>query len=340
MADALGAQRAVDVVGLTRALVDIDSTTGSETKAGEWLATFLQDAGFSVRRQQVDETRFNIEAAFGAPAVVLSTHFDCVPPFFPSRLEGSRLYGRGSCDAKGILAAQVAAAVELARRGETRVGLLFVVGEERGSDGARVANSLARGCRFLVNGEPTDNRLGVATRGAFRVRFRAAGRAAHSAFPELGESAIEKLLDALVELRALRLPSDPALGRTYYTVGLISGGVAPNVVPAAAEAEVMFRTVSDAAAVRSCIEPLRRLVEIEPVLEVSPARLVVLPGFESAVFPFTTDIPFLPEWGQPLLFGPGSVHVAHTANEHVAVPELEAAVGHYVAITCELLARL
>src|SRR6185312_9604148 len=190
------------------------------------------------------------------PAIVFSTHFDCVPPFFPSRVEGDRLYGRGSCDAKGILAAQVAAADRLWREDKTRVALVFVVGEERGSDGARAADTLPNRSRFLVNGEPTDNRLGTATRGVLRLKLRASGRAAHSSFPELGESAIDKLIDALTELRTIELPSDATLGRTHYTIGLIAGGVAPNVVSPAAEAEVMFRTVTDAAEVRRAVAPL------------------------------------------------------------------------------------
>ena len=226
----------MDPVALAQALVDIDSTTGREADAGRWLASFLKDRGFLVTEQPVDGARFNIFATIDPPAVVLSTHFDCVPPFFGSRLAGDRLYGRGSCDAKGILAAQVAAVDTLRARGETRVGLLFVVGEERGSDGARVANGHANGCRFLVNGEPTDRRLGLATRGILRLKLRASGRAAHSSYPELGESAIEKLIDALVELRTIHLPSDRELGRTHYTIGLIAGGVAPNVVPPSAEA--------------------------------------------------------------------------------------------------------
>jgi acetylornithine deacetylase len=338
--DAVGA---VDIVALTRALVDIDSTTGREGDAGRWLADYLRGIGFAVTEQGVDSTRFNVIATPSAvaPSVVLSTHFDCVPPFFPSRIEGDRLYGRGACDAKGILAAQVAAADRLRHRGESRVGLVFVVGEERGSDGARKANQAApASARFLVDGEPTDNRLGAATRGILRLKLRASGRAAHSSFPELGESAIDKLIDALIELRSTDLPTDPVLGRTHYTVGLIAGGVAPNVVSPAAEAEVMFRTVSHAAVVRRAVAPLERRVTIEHVLEVPPVKMTTVPGFDAAVFPYTTDIPFLAGWGEPLLFGPGSIHVAHTADEYVSIAELHAAADHYVTIAQELLGRV
>jgi len=334
----------VDPIDLARALIDIDSTTGREAEAGRWLARQLRELGFQVTEQPVDGDRFNLIASagrsFGAPAadVVLSTHFDCVPPYFPSRVEGDRLYGRGSCDAKGILAAQVAAAHRLRREGETRVGLLFVVGEERGSDGAKLANAAAGGSRFLVDGEPTDSRIGAATRGILRLKLHAAGRAAHSSFPELGVSAIDKLLDALVELRSIALPHDPVLGRTHYTIGLIGGGVAPNVVSPSAEAELMFRTVGDGADVRRAIAPIETRVSIEHVLEVPPVKMRTVPGFETAVFPYTTDIPFLSAWGQPLLFGPGSVHVAHTADEFVSIAELHAAVGHYASIARHLLA--
>jgi acetylornithine deacetylase len=327
----------VDLITLTRALVDIDSTTGREADAGRWLADYLRTLGFPVTEQPVDAERFNVIAGPGDADVVLSTHFDCVPPFFPSRLEGGRIVGRGSCDAKGILAAQVAAVDRLRRAGEHRVGLLFVVGEERGSDGARAANLAARGSRFLVDGEPTDNRLALATRGALRLRLVASGRAAHSSYPELGESAIDKLLDALVELRGVPLPSDPDLGRTHYTIGLISGGVAPNVVSPMADAEVMFRTVSDARAVKQALVPLEARVAIEQILEVPTVRMAVVPGFDTAVFPYTTDIPFLQAWGRPLLYGPGSIHVAHTADEFIEVAELEAAVDGYVALVRHLL---
>jgi acetylornithine deacetylase len=331
----------VDPVAFARGLIDIDSTTGREGEAGRWLARGLRDLGFSVTEQRVEGDRMNVIATAapnGRPLVVFSTHFDCVPPFFPSRVDGDRLYGRGSCDAKGILAAQVAAANRLRNEGERRVGLLFVVGEERGSDGAKLANEIDTDARFLVNGEPTESRLGAATRGILRLKLHAEGQAAHSSFPELGVSAIDKLLDALIELRSLPLPEDHVLGRTHYTVGLISGGVAPNVVSPSAEAEVMFRTVGDSADVRRAVEPLESRVSIEHVLEVPPVKMTVVPGFETAVFPYTTDIPFLSAWGQPLLFGPGSVHVAHTANEFVSIRELHAAVDSYVAIVKGLLA--
>ena len=330
----------MDPVAFARGLIDIDSTTGREGEAARWLVRQLNQLGFAVTEQRVEGDRANVLATAdpaARPLVVLSTHFDCVPPFFPSRVDGDRLYGRGSCDAKGILAAQVAAGVKLRAEGETRVGLVFVVGEERGSDGAKLANDAAAGTRFLVNGEPTESRLGAATRGILRLKLHAEGRAAHSSFPELGVSAIDKLLDALIELRSLPLPDDSVLGRTHYTVGLISGGVAPNVVSPSAEAEVMFRTVGDAREVRRAVAPLEARVSIEHVLEVPPVKMIVVPGFETAVFPYTTDIPFLSAWGQPLLFGPGSVHVAHTANEFVSISELHSAVDSYVKIAKGLL---
>jgi acetylornithine deacetylase len=332
----------LDLVGLTQTLVDFDSTTGREAPAGRWLSGYLRELGYDVTEQRVDDARFNLFATVGRPAVVLSTHYDCVPPFFKSRVENGRVYGRGACDAKGILAAQIAASERLRADGESRVGLLFVVGEERGSDGARVANDAAvsdGGCEYLVDGEPTDGRLGLATRGILRLRLVASGRAAHSSYPELGESAIDKLIDALITLRSIELPSDAVLGQTHYTIGLIIGGVAPNVVSPAAEAEVMFRTVSDASEIRRAIAPLQKQVAIEHVLEVPPVRMITLDGFESAVFPYTTDIPFLNRWGQPLLFGPGSIHAAHTADESIAIAELEAAVDGNVRIVRELLSR-
>jgi acetylornithine deacetylase len=326
-------------VALTRSLVDIDSTTGKEREAGLWLAQLLRERGYTVETQPVTDGRFNVYAHLQVPPqVVFSTHFDCVPPFFPSREERGLLFGRGSCDAKGVLAAQVVAAEQLRAAGEARIGLLFVVGEERGSDGARVANEHAPpGVRYLINGEPTDNRLGAATRGVLRVRLRAAGRAAHSAFPELGESAIDKLLDALMVIRGLQFPEDPLLGRTHYSVGVIDGGVAPNVVSPHASAELLFRIVGDGTAVRDQLRVVDGLVTIESVLEVPAVKMHTVPGFERAVFPYTTDVPLLTRWGRPLLIGPGSIHVAHSDEEHVSIEELRQAVDLYSSLARSLL---
>ena len=329
----------LDPVALTRTLVDIDSTTGHEAAAGRLLASLLRERGYQVVEQPVGGDRFNVFARLDdTPLVVFSTHFDCVPPFIPSREERGLVFGRGACDAKGILAAQVAAAERLRADGESRFGLLFVVGEERGSDGARAANAHApSGVRFLINGEPTDNRLGAATRGVLRVRLKADGRAAHSSFPELGESAIDKLLDALMVLRGVTLPEDDLLGRTHYTVGVIEGGVAPNVVSPHASAELLFRIVGDGRPVREALHVIESLVTVESLTEIPAVRLHVVPGFEVATFPYTTDVPLLTRWGTPLLVGPGSIHVAHTAEEHIVIDELREAVELYHSLARRLI---
>jgi acetylornithine deacetylase len=344
----IGDQGSGDLLKLARDLIDIESTTGNEGAVAKFLADFLRGRGYSVLEQPLEPLipdprslipRVNVIAAVGEPEVVFSTHFDCVPPFFPSRIEDGKLYGRGSCDAKGILAAQVAAAERLRAKGETRVGLVFVGGEERGSDGAKAANRIASKCRFLINGEPTDLRLGAATRGCFRVRLTAHGKAAHSGYPELGESAIEKLLDCLMALRAADWPSDPLLGKTHYTVGLINGGVAPNVIPPHAEAEVFFRTVGEHEPLREILHAaLAGRVDVKEILELPAARMHTLPGFDTAVFSYFSDIPFLTNWGTPLLLGPGSIHVAHTDREHIAIDELNRAVDTYEKLAAALLA--
>lgn len=322
----------MNVLEFARELIDIDSTTGRESQAGEWLAAALRRLGYQVTEQPVAGGRVNVIATLDPPVVVFSTHYDCVPPFFPSDVRDGRLWGRGACDAKGILAAQVAASERMRTEGERRVGLLFVVGEERGSDGAMAANAAPIGSRYLINGEPTDGKLALATRGILRIRLRASGTAAHSSTPEEGVSAIDLLLDALIRLRGLALPADALLGPTYYTIGLIEGGVAPNVVPPNASAEAMFRTVGPAEALLDLLGALRPLVELEEVLRVPPVRLKSWAEnpMETAVFPFTTDVPFLDRWGVPLLFGPGSIRLAHTSAEHLAIADVTGAIDSYV----------
>lgn len=319
----------MDLLAFARDLIDIDSTTGLEAEAGAWLAASLRAMGYTVTEQRLPRGCANVLATVGPPVVVLSTHFDTVPPHFPSRVENGRLYGRGACDAKGILAAQVAAAERFRARGDRRVGLLFVVGEERGSDGAELANTAPPGSRFLINGEPTDSRVASATRGVLRLELTARGRAAHSAAPEAGESAIDKLIDALVRLRGMALPFDSEFGPTFYNIGTIDGGVAPNVIPAEASAELLFRTVGPPEAILRAVADLEPLVIVKEVLRVPAVRLRTIPGMPAAVFPFTTDVPLLDRWGEPLLFGPGSFLLAHTAEEHLAIAEMRAAVDAY-----------
>lgn len=324
----------MDIFQLTRALIDIDSVTGSERRVGDFLFERLRALGADgrVERMPVTGERFNVFASWGRPEVVLSTHMDTVPPFFPSSDDGEHIYGRGACDTKGGIAAMIAAAGELLAAGARGFGLLFVVGEETDSAGAQAAERDPRGARFLINGEPTENRLAVGSKGALYLAVEAAGTAAHSAYPELGASAIDRLLDALARLRGVALPSDPVLGETTLNIGTLSGGRAPNVVADAARAEVMVRTVGDTAELRERLRAAAEGVEgvrIAETRESRAMRLGELPGFATTVVKFTTDIPRLPSWGEPYLLGPGSIHVAHTPRERVARRELVEAAGLY-----------
>jgi acetylornithine deacetylase len=329
----------LDVVALTRRLVDVESTTGQEAVVCAMVAEELEHRGFTVTRQTVTERRLNLLATVGTPEVVFSTHMDCVPPFTPSRVEGDRIHGRGSCDAKGILVSQMAAVEALRAAGETRVGLLFVVGEERGSDGAMIADQLSTGVtRFLVNGEPTEGRLARGHRGVVRVKLHARGRAAHSGYPHLGESAIEKLLDALQQVRAMSLPIDDVLGPTQVNIGGISGGLAPNVVAPEASADLLFRIVTPYEQVIAALAPIRDLVDVEYVYHVPSLHMAILDGFETEVVGYTTDAPLLNAWGTRLMYGPGSIHVAHTDHESVAIADLHRAVGDYQHLARALLA--
>jgi acetylornithine deacetylase len=328
-----------DVVALAAELLAIHSTTGSEGAVVDFVSRWLVRRGWNVTVQEVSPGRGNVWASRAGHGVTLSTHLDTVPPYIPPRLEGSRLYGRGSSDAKGIAAAMLAAADRLARAGEERVDLLFVVGEEKGSDGARAANTLQATSRFLVNGEPTESRLASGAKGSLRVTVRTRGREAHSAYAHLGRSAIEPLIELLPTLRKLELPRDPVLGETTYNIGVIRGGTEANVVPAHAEAEIMFRLVSD-------VEPVKRALtewagdraELEWGSTIPAQRFHTIDGFDVAAVAYTSDIPLLARWGTPLLFGPGSIQVAHTPDEFIAVDELRASVDAYERIVRALLA--
>ena len=330
----------MDVIALTRRLVDIESITGNEARVGHALVDELQRLGYNVQRTIVEGERANVYATSPQepnPTVVFSTHMDTVPPFIPSSEDNSRISGRGSCDAKGIIAAQIAAAERL-KQGGIYIGLLFLVGEERDSAGAKVANQQKNSCRFLINGEPTENRIAIASKGSLRVQVTATGRMAHSAYPELGESAIDKLVEVLHRLRAMKLPSDPDIGPCTMNVGIIEGGRAPNVIPDNARAQLLYRLVGPAEALRNeIVATAGNLAKVEFTLEIPAVRLRTFEGLATMVAAFTTDIPALSNWGQPLLLGPGSIHVAHTEGEYVEKKQLNDAVELYCGIAKKLL---
>ena len=330
----------MDLIGFTRQLVDIESITGNEARVGEFLWAELSKLGYNAHKMPVEGARFNVYAMSPEqpkPEIVFSTHMDTVPPFIPSSEDDKRIYGRGACDAKGIIAAQVAAAERL-RSERMHVGLLFLVGEEKDSQGARVANQQSPGCKFLINGEPTDNRIAIASKGSLRAEVIARGRMAHSAYPELGESAIEKLLEALDRLRAMKLPVAEGIGPCTMNIGIIEGGRAPNVIPDLAQAQLLYRLVGPAEQLRRDVEKaVAGLAEVNFTLEIPFMRFRTVSSLPTMVAAFTTDIPALSNWGEPLLIGPGSIHVAHTERELIDKKELHEAVDLYCSIAKQLV---
>jgi acetylornithine deacetylase len=329
-----------DVVSLAAELLAIQSTTGSEAGAVDFVSRWLVARGWNVTLQEVTRGRANVWASRSGGGVTFSTHLDTVPPYLPPRLEGSRLFGRGASDAKGIAAAMMVAADRLVADGEKRIELLFVVGEEKGSDGARAANNLGSKSRYLINGEPTESKLASGAKGSLRAILRTRGREAHSAYPHLGKSAIEPLIELLPTLRKLPLPSDPVLGETTVNIGTIKGGTEANVIPAHAEAEIMFRLVSDVAPIKKMINDWAKgHADVEFGSHIPAQKFATVPGFETGPVAYTSDIPLLSNWGEPFLFGPGSIHVAHTPDEYIDVDELRASVDSYERLARTVLAR-
>ena len=332
----------MNVFELTRKLIDIPSVTGDEAQVGKFLAEYLGSLGYQVKRQAVAGDRFNVIATTRQPPrVVLSTHMDTVPPFIGSSEDEEKIYGRGACDAKGIVAAQIFAAARLRAEDVDEIGLLFTVDEEMSSAGARVANDEKQSgeTNYIINGEPTDNKLAVATKGSLRFVLTTQGRAAHSAYPEHGESAIEKLLDVLNDLRTVDWPADVVLGDTTTNIGVIGGGTRPNVIPDSASAELQMRLVRNVQEIkRILVRTVADRAAIEYLSENEPVHLHVVPGIDQCVVRFTTDIPYLSNWGTPLLLGPGSIFNAHTAHEFVLKREVQDAVELYVNLSRSLLA--
>jgi acetylornithine deacetylase len=334
-------ERNRELFELTKNLVNIESVTGNEKSCGDFLAGYLRNHGFQVELQPVSESRANLLATLGKPEVVLSTHMDTVPPFFPASEDDEFIHGRGSCDAKGILACQVIAALELKASGLAGFGMLYVVGEETLSDGALRANASPVGSKFIINGEPTENKLAVGTKGNLRVDIRTTGKTAHSAYPELGDSAIDKLLDILGEVRKVPLPADPVMGPATVNIGLIEGGHAPNVIPDSASAQILYRTVCPSTELRRNLEQiLEGRCQYQFVRDTLPIRMESIDGFENEVVAYSTDLPNLTEWGRPLLLGPGTIHVAHTDHECVRKSDLLRAVELYTCLVRELKKRV
>ena len=332
---------------MTRQLCEIESTTYHEGAVGDFLADFLAGRGWDVEKTPVEQpaenpgggSRWNIYAGAAGerPDLVFSTHMDTVPPYIPFSEDEEFVYGRGVCDAKGILAAQVAAAEALRAEG-FKIGLLFVSGEERDSAGAVAANKTPKGSRFLINGEPTDNRLALASKGALRAAFRSTGKMAHSAYPELGESAVHKLVEVLARLLTMPLPELEGIGPSTLNIGQIQGGHAPNVIADKAEAQVLVRTVTDSGPVRAQLAEIAGdLAEVEFTLDTPFIRMRPVEGLPTMVAKFSTDIPQLNNWGEPVLLGPGSIHVAHTPFEKLAKKELLEAVDLYIRVGKQLL---
>jgi acetylornithine deacetylase len=326
----------MELFELTRSLIDIPSVSGEEGAVGRFLADYLEGLGYGVELQGVADDRANVIAIAGErPRVVLSTHMDTVPPFIRSREDNEYIYGRGACDAKGIIAAQITAAEKLRANGVPNIGLLFTVDEEMGSLGARFANThpIAERCRFLINGEPTDNLLAVGSKGSLRLRIRTKGKAAHSAYPEQGRSAIEGLLELLEKIRKIDWPTSGFFGETTCNIGVIHGGTRPNVIPAEAQADLQIRLVTESAHIKSILEKVvGDAGTIEYLSAAEPVRMHAVEGFEQTVVRFTTDIPYLKNWGTPMLLGPGSILVAHTEDERISKRELENAVELYVGL--------
>jgi len=334
----------MDLFKLTRTLIDIDSVTPNEYEVGTYLFEYLNALadrhGGELERLEVAPQRFNVYASWGDPVVTLSTHMDTVPPFVPSREDSECIWGRGACDAKGIVAAMITAAVRLLENGVRNFALLFVVGEEHGSAGAKAAAKCGPGSQYLINGEPTENRLALASKGALRFEITARGKLSHSAYPELGHSAIHALLDVLQDIRRIPLPYDRLLGESTLNIGTILGGHAPNVVADQARAEIMFRTVGNVSPIRAALPAaIAGRAQAREVSHTSALRLSSFEGLPTTVVSFATDIPVLGEhWGKPFLIGPGSIHVAHTAEEHISKKSLVEAVEIYARMVTQLLA--
>ncbi len=329
----------INVSTLAKELIDVPSITGSEALLAEVVERHLNAMGMNVVRQAVDPNRWNVFASYvERPSILYTTHMDTVPPFFPSVEKEGFIFGRGACDAKGIMACMMRAVEELAESGFHGTALLFVVGEELDSVGARVAAERLSGFKYVINGEPTSNQLISGQKGSLIVRLLAHGIAAHSGYPEMGSSAIETLLSVLNDILAEDWGSDSQLGTATVNIGVIEGGVAPNVIPDKAGAEVFFRIVDPAENVYTRLRKIAgRRIELEIVTKSNPQLLHVVDGMKTTIAGFGSDVQYLRRLGTPLMLGPGSIIDAHTGREKISREEMDEAVELYKLLYHKLL---
>lgn len=309
-----------------------DSTSGREDALLPVLRDLLTELSAHVVEQPVATGRTNVLALWGTPKVLFSTHLDAVPPFVAPRVEGDRVWGRGACDAKGQILAQLEAVRSLREEGHEGFAWLGVVGEETDSLGASRARELIshfHACRVLINGEPTELKLGAGQRAILHLRLRCDGRAAHSSMPDLGRSAAWPMLDWLEELRELPLRIDDHLGPEVWNLGRLAIGEAPNVIPATATADVLARLLPDSNFEDQVRDSMPEDAEVEVRLSEPADRYPEIPGFPMSPLPFGSDAPALRDLISDrtvVLAGPGSIRVAHTLDEHLDLDDLEAGV--------------
>lgn len=347
----------LDVVDLTIELCTIPSITENEADVVDHLTTILKKLGAHVTRENVGGTvgRDNLLAVADKNRPVdllLTTHIDTVPPYYaPKRVVGAdgveRLVGRGVIDAKGIAASMIVAWQRLLETNAmvgANVGLLFVVGEETSSDGAKqaAASGFAPAVKFFIDGEPTDGLLCTAMKGVLAFDLVVKGKAGHSAYPAAGHSATHQLIDDLHRLQHASWPTT-SFGETTLNVGVMNGGVAPNVIAADASARIMMRPTIHPDEI---LEQVRALLTDSTALSVltkaAPIELYTVAGEPTCVVAFGSDVPHLmpvlgPRAGRPMLFGPGSILDAHTSHEQVAIDDLVAAAAAYERMCVRLL---
>ena len=377
-----------------RDIIRIESISNNEHEIGVFVADFLESKNFTVVKQEVppmkrkqdDENgppkpRYNIfaypDSLTEKPSILLTSHIDTVPPFIPyavhspdpstQNTDSIVIAGRGSVDAKASVAAQIFATLEtLAENPDAKLGLLFVVGEETGGDGMKVFSdseiNTNSAYHTVIFGEPTELALVSGHKGMLSFEVLSHGKAAHSGYPWLGRSAVSGIIPALAAVDKLGdipvsqggLPSSPKYGHTTLNIGTVQAGVATNVVPAEARADVAVRLAAgtpDEAReiIRLAVEKATADVDADVVVDFSTHRESYppqdldtdVPGFDVIPVNYGTDVPNLKlrDDVKRYLYGPGTIFVAHGDNEALTVRDMKDAVEGYKKLIDAALER-